>query len=164
LKVSDPKNPTKEFKLYMRQLGGIDALLLQMAPGIREATFKFICSDKHPKTPRTMEDIDNLLANSKIKILREMTTHYRDPESTGQVNKSLKIETNLDNPNIDDKFISNARNVHTAETSKRQIKLINEKFERQNKIHRKIETSTDDSDILKPLDETKTTMRVGEVE
>ena len=163
LKVQDPKRPTKEFELYLRQLGGIDALLLQMAPGIREATFKFICSDKHPATPRTMEDIDNLLANSNIKLLREMSTHYRDPESNGQVNKSLKIETNLDNPNIDDKFISHATNVHEEQTSKRQIKLINERFEHANKQHRKVETSDYDSDILKPLDENQTVMKVGEV-
>lgn len=164
LKVQDPKQPTKEFDLYLRQLGGIDALLLQMAPGIREATFKFICSDKHPATPRRMEDIDNLLASSNVKILREMSTHYRDPVTTGLVNKALKIETNLDNPNLDDKFISDAKNVHEEQTSKRQIKLINEKFESANKLHRKAETSDDDSDILKPLNENQTTMKVGEVE
>jgi hypothetical protein len=164
LKVKDPLRPTKEFSVYMRQLGGIDALLLQSAPGIREATFKFMCSDKHPATPRTMEDIDRLLSSSNIKIMRELASHRNDPEAKGDVNHSLKIETNLDNPNLDDKFISDARDVHEEPTSKLQIKMINERFEQANKIKRRVETSDDDSDILKPLDESKTTMKVAEVE
>ena len=135
-----------------------------MAPGIREATYKFICSDKHPSTPRTLEDIDRLLASSGIKVLREMSSHYKDPETTGKLQRTMLIETNLDNPNLDDKFISNAEDVHEEETSKQQLKMINEKFQQENKQKLKTDSSNADSDRLKMLDENKTTMKVGTVE
>ena len=145
-------------------MGGIDAVLLQLAPGIGEATYKFVCSDKHPETPRNMEDIDRLLANSKLKILREMTSHPNDPVTTGKANASLQIDTVIDNPNLPDKLLSEAKNIHEEETTKEQLKIQNEKIEFINKKLKEKESSTDDSDQLKYFDENKTTVKVGEVE
>jgi hypothetical protein len=164
IRITDPKKPHKEFEIYQRQYGGIDAVLLGLAPGIKEATYKFVCSDNHPDTPRTMEDIDKLLANSNIKILSEMALHPNDPVTSGKANQSLQIDTVLDNPNIPDRFISKAKNVHEERTTKLQLKIQNEQIAKINKQLRKKESSTDDSDHLDYFDENKTTMKVGEVE
>jgi hypothetical protein len=148
----------------MRRVGGINAVLLESAPGINEATFKLICSNKDPETPRTMEDIDRILSESGIKILQESSSHSKDPVSTGKANQSLLIETTLDDPNIPDKLISDAKNVHEVETSKHHIRKLNEQIKEKNKEILQKETSTDNSDIKKVLDESKSTVRVGEVE
>lgn len=164
IKVKDPKHPQREFNIYQRQLGGIDALLLQNAVGIREATFKFQCSDKHPVVPRTMEDIDRLLAESGVKIIREPKDHYNDPTTNGKANHSMLIESNLDDPNIDDKLLSRAKNIHQEQTSKQLLKIHNKKLEYINKHLLEVESSDDDSERLKMFDENKTTMKVGEIE
>lgn len=164
IKVKDAKRPQKEFSIYQKQLGGIDAVLLQNAAGIREATFKFICSDKHPVVPRTMEDIDRLLAQSGVKILREPKNHYNDPATNGKANHSLLIESNLDDPNLDDNLVSKAKNVHEETTTKQNIKIHNKKLEYINKHLLQVESSDKDSERLKLFDENKTKMRVGEVE
>jgi hypothetical protein len=164
IRITDPKKPHKDFEIYQRQMGGIDAVLLQLAPGINEAVYKFVCSDKHPETPRNMEDIDKLLANSNLKILGEMPSHPNDPTSTGKANASLQIDTLLDNPNIPDNLLSSAKNVHEVPTTKEQLKIQNEKIKYINKKLREQDSSTDDSDKLKYFDENKTTVKVGTVE
>ncbi len=164
LKVKDPKHPQKEFSIYQRQLGGIDAVLLQAAVGIREYTFKFQCSDRHPVVPRTTADIDRLLTESGVKIIRELKEHWNDPATNGKANHNVLIESNIDDPNIEDKTISRAKNVHTEQTSKQLLKIHNKKLEYINKHLLKVDSSDDDSDRLKLFDENKTTMRVGEVE
>jgi hypothetical protein len=166
IRITDPKKPHKDFEIYQRQMGGIDAVLLQLAPGINEATYKFVCSDKHPETPRNMEDIDKLLANSNLKILREMSSHPNDPTSTGKANASLQIDTLLDNPNLPDKFLSdvNVKDIHDVPTTKEQLKIQNEKIAYINKKLKEKDSSEDDSDRLKYFDENKTTVKVGTVE
>lgn len=164
IRITDPKKPHKDFEIYQRQIGGVDAVLLSIAPGIHEATYKFICSDNNPSAPRTAEDIDRLLSNSNIKILREMSSHPNDPVTSGNANHSIQIETNIDNPNLPDKFISKAKNIHEEAISKDQLRIQNKQIEYYNKQLKKKESSTDDSDKLKYFDEGKSTAKVGEVE
>jgi hypothetical protein len=166
VKITDPNKPTKDFELYLRQPEnkGIDTVLLGLSAGIKEATFKFVCSDRNPSNPKTMEDIDRLLSEFNIKILQETTSHKNDPSSNGSANHSVQIDTNLDDPSLDDKFISSAKNIHEEQLTKYNIKKINEKREFLNKLKQQTESSDDDTDKIKLLDENKTTVITGEIE
>lgn len=93
-----------------------------------------------------------------------MSSHPNDPVTNGKANCSMQIETNIDDPNIPDKFISKAKKVHEEPTSKEQLRIQNKQIEYYNKQIQKIDSSTDNSDKLKFLDEGKERMKVGEVE
>lgn len=75
----------------------------------------------------------------------------------------IKIETILDNPNLErqgmDYLRSKAKDVHDIEMSQEEVNDINDSWERDNK--KLSETSTDNSDIKKPLQGTK--FKFGEV-
>jgi hypothetical protein len=149
IRVQDPNKPMREVEIFQQQaeFRGIDVIPLQVAGGLKEATLKFICSDNSPTSPRTAEDIDRLL--SRLHVVRESKTHPRDPDNFAT--HSLSIQANLDDPNLDDRFLKKgqAKDIHEEQLSKEQVKQINEDLERQGK---------------KKLDERKTRFKVGEVE
>lgn len=105
-----------------------------------------------------MKDIDELLA--RLNVRTEMTHHKNDPLNNNF--HLMDIWTNLDNPNIQDKLRSKAKDIHEEEVTKDRIKSINEDFDKHNKTLS--DTSTDNSDKLKKIDEGKTKFEVGEIE
>jgi hypothetical protein len=107
-----------------------------------------------------MEDIDELLA--RLKVTADFQHHKNDPKESGAAYHLMDIFTNLDNPNIPDKLISKAQDIHDEDATKERVKSINEDFERHNKML--TDTSTDNSDRLKPIDEAKTKFKVGQIE
>lgn len=163
LKVKNPKFPTleiSEFQIKNNIQLGIDIIPLRIAAGINEATLKFVCSDNHPVTPRNMDHIDALLA--ELNVLAELKTHPNDPVSTNKANHSLQITANLEDPNIEDKHIKNAKRVHKEHISKEQIDYLNKKIHRLNK--QLSDTSSDNSEKLKDFPEDKEEVDVGEIE
>jgi hypothetical protein len=163
VKVKNAKMPTLEINEYQIKNNiklGIDVVPLRIAPGIGEATLKFVCSDNNPTTPRNMDHIDALL--SELNVLAELKTHPNDPVSTGKVNHDLQITSNLEDPNIEDRHIKNAKRVHKEHISKEQIDYLNKKVHRFNK--QLSDTSTANSEKLKPFPEDKDEVDVGEIE
>jgi hypothetical protein len=138
---------------------GIDCIILKHKSFQNELDIELVCSDVNPTTPKTDEDIDRLL--SRLHVVKDkIKDHPNDPLKAN--NHLLEIMTNLDNPNIEDKLRSKAKLVHDEEIPKEQIREINEEFKIRNK--KLSETSTDNSNRLKALDERKRNYSVGEIE
>jgi hypothetical protein len=161
IKIEDSKHPTRELNVYLsdEKFKGIDAIILKNKLFQNELDIELVCSDINPSFPRYAQDIDELLANFKLKG-SQLQHHPNDPLNSN--NHLLEINTNLDNPNIDDKLRSKAKNIVEETVDKARIKSINSDFEGFNK--KLSETSTANSDKLKPIDEKTTKFQIGQIE
>jgi len=157
----DPENknaPHKQYDLYINGTG-IDASVLKWRKGLQTIDVQFTCSDENPSCRRTMEDIDHIL--SQVRGVKETLPDSQSLKTCQS--HMIKIETILDNPNLErqgmDYLRSKAKDVHDIEMSQEEVNDINDSWERDNK--KLSETSTDNSDIKKPLQGTK--FKFGEV-
>lgn len=92
IKPSDAKNPTKEIDKYLTKNRGISYVILQNTPAIEVLVIEFICSDKGPDLPSNAEDIDNLIRDSGIQVIKEMDHH--DNEPSNRANNLMQIAIN----------------------------------------------------------------------
>jgi len=161
IKIENPNLPTKELEVYLasERFKGIDAIILKNKPFQNELDIELVCSDINPSFPRYEQDLDELLSNLKLKG-SQLNQHPNDPLKHN--NHLLEIDTILDNPNINDKLRSKAKNIIEEQVDKERIKSINSDFEGYNK--KLSETSTKNSDKLKPIDEEITKFEIGEIE
>ncbi len=152
----------RELNLYLSEerFKGIDAIILKSNLFQNELDIEFVCSDINPSQPKQQSDIDELLTRLNVVGSNRIRDHPNDPLKAN--NHLFQMITNLDNPNIDDKLRSKAGRLRTEFIDKDDIKTINASFERKNK--KLSETSTDNSDKLKPLDEEQAEFKVGEIE
>ena len=163
IKVNNPRRPTEEILKWSVKNDvklGIDIIPLSIAPGLKEATLKFVCSDNNPITPRTMEHLDRLL--STLDVRAELKTHPKDPVATGKMKHDIQITANLEDPNIEDRHISHAKRVHKEHVSMEQVKMLNQRIHRYNM--RLSDTSDDNSDKKKFFKEEERDFEVGEIE
>lgn len=161
IRFEDKRHPTKELEVFLNtdMFRGVDYIMLKQKNFQNELDVEFVCSNAEPTNARTEEDIDRLLTRLHV-VKDKLKEHPNDPLKGN--NHLLEIMTNLDNPNIDDKLRSKAKLVHEEEISKEHIRSVNEDFEQRNK--KLAETSTDNSDRLKTIDERKGRFTIGEIE
>jgi hypothetical protein len=162
IKFADKNAPMHELNLYLsdEKFKGIDAIILKNKDFQNELDIELVCSDINPTDAKTEQDIDELLTRLKVVGPNRIRDHPNDPLKAN--NHLLQMITNLDNPNIDDKLRSKAGRLRNEAITKDDVKTINAGFEAKNK--RLSETSTDNSDRLKPLDEEQNEFSVGEIE
>lgn len=163
IKIQDPSQPTRELSVYLsnERFKGIDAIILKDKSFQNELDIELVCSDVNFSYPRYEQDLDELLSNLKLKG-SQLKHHPNDPLNGN--NHLLELAAVMNNPNLDDKVRSKAKILSKEPVEKERIKSINSDFEQYNKRLAKKETSTDDSDKLKPIDEATTELEIGEIE